>query len=45
MTFGNGADEAEAARMVHAAFDAGVNFFDTANTYVAGVSETMLARR
>ncbi|MFO1083804.1 MAG: aldo/keto reductase [Reyranellaceae bacterium] len=44
MTFGNGADEAEAARMVHAAFDAGVNFFDTANTYVAGVSETMLGK-
>jgi aryl-alcohol dehydrogenase-like predicted oxidoreductase len=42
MTFGNGADEAEAARMVHAAFDAGVNFFDTANSYVGGVSETML---
>ena len=31
MTFGNGADEAESARMVHAAFDAGVNFFDTAD--------------
>jgi len=44
MTFGNGADEAEAARMVHAAFDAGVNFFDTANTYVGGVSETMLGK-
>ncbi len=42
MTFGNGADEAEAARMVSAAFDAGVNFFDTANSYVGGVSETML---
>ncbi|MBV8187297.1 MAG: aldo/keto reductase [Alphaproteobacteria bacterium] len=44
MTFGNGADEAEAARMVHAAMDAGVNFFDTANSYVAGVSETMLGK-
>ena len=30
--------------MVDAAFDAGVNFFDTANAYVGGVSETMLAR-
>ena len=28
--------------MVGAAFDAGVNFFDTANSYVGGVSETML---
>ena len=44
MTFGNGADEAEAARMVHAAFDAGVNFFDTADAYVDGVSETMLGK-
>jgi aryl-alcohol dehydrogenase-like predicted oxidoreductase len=42
MTFGNGADEAEAARMVHAALAAGVNFFDCANSYVGGVSETML---
>ena len=44
MTFGNGADEAEAVRMVDAAFDAGVNFFDTADTYVGGVSETMLGK-
>ncbi len=44
MTFGNGADDAEAARMVGAAFDAGVNFFDTANSYVGGVSETMLGK-
>ena len=28
--------------MVNAALDAGVNFFDTANSYVGGVSETML---
>jgi len=44
MTFGNGADEAEAQRMVHAALDAGVNFFDTADAYVSGVSETMLGK-
>ncbi|TWT10678.1 aldo/keto reductase [Reyranella sp. CPCC 100927] len=42
MTFGHGADEAEAGRMVAAAFDAGVNFFDTANAYNGGVSEAML---
>jgi aryl-alcohol dehydrogenase-like predicted oxidoreductase len=42
MTFGNGADQAEASRMVSAAFDSGVTFFDTANSYVGGVSETML---
>jgi aryl-alcohol dehydrogenase-like predicted oxidoreductase len=44
MTFGNGADETEAARMVHAALDGGVNFFDTANSYVGGVSESMLGK-
>ncbi len=42
MTFGNGADQAEASRMVGTAMDAGVTFFDTANSYVGGVSETML---
>src|SRR5208282_1698374 len=42
MTFGHGADEAEAERIVGACLDAGVNFFDTANTYNGGVSETML---
>ena len=42
MTFGNGADQDDATRMVSAAFDAGVNFFDTANSYVGGTSETML---
>src|ERR1700704_1131344 len=42
MTFGNGADQAEAARMVSTAYDAGVNLFDTANSYVGGVSAPML---
>ena len=42
MTMGNGADQTEASRMVDAAFDAGVNFFDTANAYVWGKSEAML---
>jgi aryl-alcohol dehydrogenase-like predicted oxidoreductase len=42
MTFGNGADQAEATTMVNAALDAGVTFFDTANSYVGGTSETML---
>jgi aryl-alcohol dehydrogenase-like predicted oxidoreductase len=42
MTFGNGADQAEATAMVDAALQAGVTFFDTANSYVGGTSETML---
>lgn len=44
MTFGHGADLAEAKRLVEAAFDAGVNFFDTANTYGNGESEAMLGQ-
>jgi aryl-alcohol dehydrogenase-like predicted oxidoreductase len=42
MTFGRGADLAEARRMVDLAFEAGVNFFDTANTYGNGQSEVFL---
>ena len=42
MTFGNGADQAEASRMVDTALASGLNFFDTANSYVGGASETML---
>ncbi len=42
MTFGQGTDEAEARKMVDLAFDAGINFFDTANGYADGRSETIL---
>jgi aryl-alcohol dehydrogenase-like predicted oxidoreductase len=42
MTFGHSTDEAEAAAIMDAAFDAGVNFFDTANTYARGRSEEIL---
>lgn len=42
MTFGNGADQEGATTMVNAALEAGVTFFDTANSYVGGTSETML---
>lgn len=42
MTFGNGADQDGSTAMVNAALDAGVTFFDTANSYVGGTSETML---
>ena len=44
MTFGHGTDAAEAERIVGAAFDAGVMFFDTANGYSDGESEIMLGR-
>ena len=44
MTFGHGTEAAEAERMVQAALDAGVTFFDTADGYSNGAAETMLGR-
>lgn len=44
MTFGHGADEVEARAMVDLALEAGVNFFDTADTYGGGQSELLLGR-
>ncbi len=37
-------DEAEATAAVHAALDAGINFFDTAEMYGAGLSEQRLGQ-
>jgi aryl-alcohol dehydrogenase-like predicted oxidoreductase len=37
-------DDTESIRAIHAALDAGVNFFDTAANYGAGHSEVMLGR-
>jgi len=44
MTFGHSTDQAEARRMVDLALDAGVNFFDTANTYGGSQSEVFLGQ-
>jgi len=44
MTFGAQADEAAARAMVEFCLDRGVNFFDTANLYNTGASETILGR-
>ncbi len=44
MTFGHGTDEAEVKRIVDLAFDAGINFFDTANSYGNGQSEILLGK-
>jgi aryl-alcohol dehydrogenase-like predicted oxidoreductase len=43
-TFGRYADERQTAQIVGAALDAGVNFFDTANIYNAGVSEQYIGK-
>jgi aryl-alcohol dehydrogenase-like predicted oxidoreductase len=43
-TFGNGADEAQTARIIHRALDIGINFIDTADTYSRGVSEQFVGK-
>lgn len=42
--FGNRCDESQSAKVVHAALDAGINFFDTADVYGTGVSEEHLGK-
>ena len=44
LTFGNKTDRAESKRIVDLAFEAGVNFFDTADAYNAGLAEEYLGR-
>jgi 1-deoxyxylulose-5-phosphate synthase len=44
MTFGGQTDEPTSVQMVERCLDAGINFFDTANVYTGGTSETMLGR-
>jgi len=42
--FGMGESEAEACALMNRAFDAGINFFDTADAYGGGRSETYIGR-
>ena len=44
MMFGKRADETESKRIVDAALDHGLNFFDTADMYQHGESERLLGR-
>lgn len=44
MTFGSQVDEAAAQRIVDRALDGGINFFDTANVYNKGASETIVGK-
>lgn len=44
MTFGHGTDVSEAKAMVDLSLDAGINFFDTADSYQVGESEIMLGK-
>jgi aryl-alcohol dehydrogenase-like predicted oxidoreductase len=41
MMFGDRTDAATSQRIIASAFDAGVNFIDTADVYVKGASESM----
>ncbi|MCL2769416.1 MAG: aldo/keto reductase, partial [Solirubrobacterales bacterium] len=42
LTYSGGIERERAKACVRAAFDAGVNFFDTANAYGRGAAETLL---
>jgi aryl-alcohol dehydrogenase-like predicted oxidoreductase len=44
MSFGSEADEATSGEMFARCRDAGINFFDTANVYGGGASETILGK-
>lgn len=44
MTFGDSADEAESAKMFARCREVGINFFDCANGYAGGRSETILGK-
>jgi aryl-alcohol dehydrogenase (NADP+) len=44
MMFGDRTGAAEAGRIVRAAFDAGINFIDTADVYARGESERIVGR-
>lgn len=44
MIFGDRTDEAEAARIIAASTEAGINFIDTADTYAGGRSEEIIGR-
>jgi 1-deoxyxylulose-5-phosphate synthase len=44
MTFGRQVEEEESIRIIHTAIDSGVNFIDTADMYVNGVTEEIVAK-
>jgi len=44
LTHGGSVAEAASAELIHAAYAAGINFFDTANMYAKGAAEQILGR-
>jgi len=43
-TYGGSVDEGEAIRVIHRAFEHGIDLFDTADVYVRGAAETVLGK-
>jgi aryl-alcohol dehydrogenase-like predicted oxidoreductase len=44
MNFGDDCSEADSITLMHRAIDEGINFFDTADVYTRGVSETLVGK-
>ena len=44
LTIGSTLDAAEATKLIHCAYDLGINFFDTADVYADGAAEELLGR-
>lgn len=44
ITFGNQLDQAQVTELIHAAYEAGINFFDNADMYGNGLAEEMMGR-
>ncbi|USK35346.1 aldo/keto reductase family protein [Bacillus sp. F19] len=44
LTFGKTVDERSAADIIHKAYEAGINFFDSANVYERGKAEIVMSR-
>ena len=44
MTFGRQVDEKESIRIIQTAIDSGVNFIDTADMYVNGITEEIVSK-
>ncbi len=44
VTFGNQVDERMASDLLHAAYEQGINYFDNADMYAAGLAETMMGK-
>jgi aryl-alcohol dehydrogenase-like predicted oxidoreductase len=43
-TYGGSVDEGEAIRLIHRAFELGINLFDTADVYIRGAAEEVLGK-